>query len=91
MTSQSQTCYSILIKKSAAKEIRAITRKADRQRILERIEALAENPRPPGCKKLSGGDAYRVRQGRFRIVYTIEDAVLVVQIVKVGDRQQVYR
>lgn len=91
MSSSSKTRYSIRIKKSASKEIRAITRKVDRQRIVARIEALAVNPRPPGCKKLSGGDAYRVRQGQFRIVYTIEDDVLVVQIVKVGNRQNIYR
>jgi len=83
--------YKLRIKKSAAKELEAIPRKIDRQRVIKRIESLAENPRPPGCKKLSGSDRYRVRQGSYRIVYAIEDAELVVYIVKVGDRKHVYK
>ena len=83
--------YRIEIKRSAAKEIRAIRRKADRQRIVARIAALAEEPRPPGCTKLSGREAYRMRQGEYRIVYTITDALLVVEVVKVGHRRGVYR
>lgn len=83
--------YRIEITKSAAKEIRAISRKADRQRLVSRIRQLAADPRPPGCAKLSGRDAYRVRQGAYRVVYTIEDDRLVVEIVKVGHRRDVYR
>ena len=83
--------YRIEIKKSAAKEIRAIGRKKDRQRVVDRIGALAADPRPPGCTKLSGQEAYRVRQGKYRIVYTIDDGVLVVEVVKVGNRRDVYR
>jgi len=83
--------YRIEIKKSAAKEIRAIARKADRQRVVARIGALAEDPRPPGCTKLSGQEAYRVRQGAYRILYTIDDDVLMVEVVKVGHRRDVYR
>ena len=83
--------YRIDIRPSAAKEIRAVGQKTDRQRIVARIEALAENPRPSGCTKLSGRDAYRVRQGSFRILYTIADAVLVVEIIAVGNRRDVYR
>lgn len=60
--------YRIELKKSAAEEIRAIARKKDRQRVVERIAALADDPRPPGCTKLSGREAYRVRQGAYRIV-----------------------
>jgi len=82
--------YRLLIKPSAAKEIEAIPSKKDRQRIVERILKLADNPRPPGCEKLSGQDKYRVRQGRYRIVYTIEDNDLLVYIVKVGHRKDVY-
>jgi len=52
---------------------------------------LAEDPRPPGSKKLSGNDKYRVRQGTYRIVYSIEDNELIVVVVKVGHRKDVYR
>ena len=83
--------YKLRIKKSAVKELEAISRKSDRQRIAARIESLAENPRPPGCKKLSGSDRYRIRQGDFRIVYSVEDDELVVYVVKNGDRKSVYR
>ena len=83
--------YRIEIKKSAAKEIRAIARKKDRRRVVERIASLAENPRPTGCTKLSGREAYRVRQGEYRVVYTVEDDALVVEVVKVGHRRDVYR
>ena len=83
--------YKLRIKKSAAKELEAISRKADRQRVAKRIDALAEDPRPPGSKKLSGSERYRVRQGSYRIVYAIEDDELVVYIVKIGDRKSVYR
>ena len=83
--------YRIEVKRSAAKEIRAIGQKRDRQRVIARIAALADDPRPPGCTKLSGREAYRIRQGSYRIVYTIEDEALVVEIVKVGHRRDVYR
>lgn len=83
--------YRIEIKRSAAREIRAIGRKQDRQRVVDRIGSLADDPRPAGCTKLSGQDAYRVRQGAYRIVYTVADDVLVVEVVKVGHRRDVYR
>ena len=81
----------LLIKPSAVKEIEAIPLKWDRRRVVERISQLAENPRPVGVEKISGQDKYRVRQGRYRILYAIEDQDLIVQIVKVGQRQDVYR
>ena len=83
--------YRILIKPSAVKEIEAISPKKDRQRLVGRISKLADNPRPPGCEKLSGQEKYRIRQGRYRIVYSIEDQDLVVYVVKVGHRKDVYR
>ncbi len=82
--------YRIEIKRSAGIELRKIGSKKDRQRIVERIEALAKDPRPIGCQKLSGQEAYRIRQGVFRIVYTIEDDLLLVTIIKVGHRRDVY-
>ena len=83
--------YSLRIKKSARKELESIATKADRRRIIRRIESLAVDPRPPGSLKLSGLERYRLRQGRFRILYAIEDTVLVVSIIKIGDRKNVYQ
>jgi mRNA interferase RelE/StbE len=83
--------YRLLIKQSAAKEIEASPKK-DRLRIIKRIQELASHPRPPGCEKLSGHDEkYRVRQGAYRIVYSISDIELTVCVVKVGHRREVYR
>jgi len=72
------------------KDIEAIPSKKDRQRLVERILKLADNPRPAGCEKLSGQNKYRVRQGRYRILYAIEDENLLVYVVKVGHRKDVY-
>ena len=83
--------YRVEISRSAAKEIRAIGRKADRRRVVDRIGALAHDPRPPGCSKLTGSEAYRIRQGVYRIVYTVADDVLTVEVVRVGHRRDVYR
>ena len=83
--------YELLIKRSAVKEIEAISRKRDRQRVVARIRRLADDPRPPGCRKLSGRERYRIRQGAYRILYAIEDERLVVYVVKVGQRGRVYR
>ncbi len=83
--------YRLLIKPSATKEIEAAPKK-DRLRIIKRIQDLSTDPRPPGCEKLSGHeDKYRVRQGAYRIVYSISDTELVVCVVKVGHRKEVYR
>lgn len=82
--------YELAFKASVAKDLRAIP-KRDVQRILERISALADEPRPTDCEKLSGQERYRIRQGIYRIVYGIEDAMLTVLIVKVGHRREVYR
>jgi mRNA interferase RelE/StbE len=73
------------------KEIEAVPRKKDRQRIVKRIEQLGDEPRPAGCQKLSGHDRYRIRQGQYRIVYGVEDDKLIVYVVKVGHRKDVYR
>lgn len=83
--------YKVLIKPSAVKELENFPRKKDRQRIVERISALADDPRPHGSQKLSGKDRYRLRQGSYRIIYAIEDDALVVYVVKIGHRKDVYR
>ena len=82
--------YKVIVKKSVAKDLRKIPKK-DVRRILAAIRALAGNPRPPQSKKLSGQDRYRIRQGNYRILYAIEDDRLIVCVVKVGDRRDVYR
>jgi len=82
--------YNVLITKSAAKELEAIPEK-DRRRIIERIRGLAGEPRPFGVEKLSGDDKYRIRQGNFRILYEILDRDLVVTVIRIGDRRDVYR
>jgi mRNA interferase RelE/StbE len=82
--------YSIFFKDSVRKDLDAIP-KNDLQRIIERIGSLAENPRPQGCEKLSGQEKYRLRQGDYRIIYSIEDTQLIVWVVKVGHRREVYR
>ena len=84
--------YSLRIKASAAKEIEAIEPLKVRRQVVRRIRRLSENPRPPGCQKLGGQEnRYRVRQGDYRIVYSITDQVLTVVVVKVGHRRDVYR
>ena len=84
--------YRLLIKPSAAKEIEGIGTKRDRERIVGRIQVLATEPRPSGCEKVAGPSAlFRVRQGPYRIVYTVDDPTRTIVIIKVGHRREVYR
>ena len=84
--------YKLQIKESAAKELESLGTKKDREKIVTRITALAVEPRPSGSEKLQGEEnKYRVRQGNYRIVYSIDDAKRIVVIVKIGDRKEVYR
>jgi mRNA interferase RelE/StbE len=82
--------YKIYFKKSVEKDLKVIPKK-DLVKILERIEALAEDPRPQGCEKLSGQLKYRLRQGRYRILYSVQDDELTIWVVKVGHRKDIYR
>lgn len=82
--------YSILLTRSAAKELEAVPMN-DRRRIVRRIAALADDPRPAGVEKLSGDNKFRVRQGDYRILYEIVDAELIVTVVRIGNRRDVYR
>lgn len=82
--------FSLAFKKSVAKDLRNIPNK-DVKRILKIIELLCENPRADGCIKLSGQERYRVRQGVYRIVYEIQDAELIVLVVKIAHRSVVYK
>ena len=81
--------YNIVFRRSVYKDLRSVP-KADVKRILARIDSLAEDPRGPGCEKLSGQERYRIRQGAYRIVYEIVDEQLVVTVVKIGHRGSVY-
>ena len=83
--------YRLSIKPSARKELVAVATKKDRQRIVRLIQSLAEEPRPPGCQKLSGYDRYRVRQGNYRILYQIQDNELIIVVVRIGPRREIYR
>jgi len=76
--------------RSAARELEAVPLK-DRRRIAARIALLAAEPRPVGCEKLSGEEKFRLRQGDYRILYEIVDQELVVTVVRVGHRRDVYR
>ncbi|MDF7825337.1 type II toxin-antitoxin system RelE/ParE family toxin [Pontiellaceae bacterium B12227] len=82
--------YKITFKKSVSKDLKNVSKK-DVLRILEAIKALSDNPRPPQSKKLSGQEKYRLRQGNFRILYSIEDDKLIIQVVKIGHRRDVYQ
>lgn len=82
--------YKIFFKRSVEKDFEPIPKK-DLKRILDRIKMLSEDPRPSGSEKLTGQERYRVRQGRYRIVYSIQDNELTVWVVKVGHRKGIYR
>jgi len=82
--------YRILIKPSASKELESIPR-TDLRRIVKGIQNLSEIPRPSGSEKLSGEVRYRVRQGPYRIVYSVDDKTHKAVVVKVGHRREVYR
>jgi mRNA interferase RelE/StbE len=82
--------YNLRVKRSAERELRRFPSR-DVERITEAIAALSVNPRPPGGQKLATGDGYRVRQGDYRIVYTVDDGKRVVEIYKIGHRRDVYR
>jgi mRNA interferase RelE/StbE len=82
--------YSLFFKESVDKDLDGIPKK-DLRRILARIKSLAAEPRPQGCEKLTGRGRYRLRQGRYRIVYAIQDEGRIVTVVKVGHRKDIYR
>ncbi|NCC50598.1 MAG: type II toxin-antitoxin system RelE/ParE family toxin [Spartobacteria bacterium] len=82
--------YDVVLRKSVLKDLDGIPKK-DAKRIMSAIGCLADNPGPPQAKKLSGHDRYRLRQGVYRILYSIEDDKLIVCVVKVGHRREVYR
>ena len=82
--------YEIYFKESVWKDLKGIP-KRDLKRILSRTQSLGDDPRPSGSEKLTGQELYRVRQGNYRILYSIEDNELTVWVIKVGHRKEVYR
>lgn len=82
--------YSINFKVSVAKDLRCIP-KAEVKKILTRIDQLAEDPRPVQAEKLTNREEYRVRQGRYRILYTVSDEIVCIEIVKIAHRKDIYR
>ena len=82
--------YKIFFKESVEKDLKTITKTAVRK-ILLRIGALASNPRPPGCEKLTDQELYRIRQGNYRVIYSIQDKELTIWIIKIGHCRDVYR
>ena len=78
--------FELRFKPSVAKDLRGIP-KTEVRRLLKRIEALGDDPRPAGCEKLTGRDVYRIRQGVYRIVYSVDDADVVIEVIKVGPRR----
>lgn len=82
--------YALSILPSAQKELARLS-DSDYRRVVAAIQGLATTPRPVGCKKLTGSDEWRIRVGQYRVVYEIEDAALVVTVIKVGHRRDVYR
>jgi mRNA interferase RelE/StbE len=80
--------YELRVRSSVTKDLRGIP-KADVKRILARMESLRDDPRAPGCEKLSGAELYRVRQGVYRIVYEIHDEWIVVEVIRAGHRSEV--
>ena len=82
--------YKVLIKPSAAKELESLP-KPDRIRVARKIHALAGSPRPHGSEKLTSEEKYRLRQGSYRVVYSINDPERTVLVVKIAHRREVYR
>jgi len=83
--------YDVFIKPSALKELESVGSRKLRRSLAERIQALADDPRPPGCRKLSSRNQYRLRRGAYRVVYSIVDERRTVLVVKIGHRKDVYR
>jgi mRNA interferase RelE/StbE len=82
--------YELRFKRSVARDLRDLPR-ADVERVLARIDTLRDDPRPAGSEKLSAQERYRLLQGNCRILYTVADAKLLIEIVKIGHRRDVYR
>ena len=84
--------YKLSIKRSAAKELETVEPQSLRLRIVSKIQALAKEPRPSGSEKLAGAEnCYRIRQGDYRVLYTVDDQAVVVEVVRIAHRRGAYR
>jgi len=81
--------YKLFIEKAVYKQLKNIPER-DYQKVMASIAALANNPRPPGCKKLKGRPGYRVREGNYRVIYEINDKILTVTVIEAGNRKEIY-
>jgi mRNA interferase RelE/StbE len=81
--------YKLFIEKAVYKQLKNIQER-DYKKIMASIATLANNPRPPGCKKLKGRPGYRIREGNYRIIYEINDKILTVTVIEAGDRKEIY-
>jgi mRNA interferase RelE/StbE len=82
--------YAVVFRSSAAKELRKLPAPA-RKQVSEAIDSLAADSRPQGVRKMAGADAWRIRIGDYRVVYSIADQQLMIEIIKIGNRRDVYR
>jgi mRNA interferase RelE/StbE len=82
--------YQIILRPAALRQLKKINKK-ERLKLFAAIELLAQDPRPPASRQLKGRDGWRVRVGNYRIIYTIDDGVLIITIIAVGHRRDVYR
>ena len=82
--------YRLLIKPSAVKELEALPAQ-DRRRLVTRLKRLSTDPRPAGSERLSASDLYRIRQGNYRVLYSMDDRERIVLVIKIGHRRNVYR
>lgn len=82
--------YELIVRHSVRKDVEKIPQK-DLTRILNKLEALRNDPKPAGCVKLSGSEYYRIRQGDYRIIYEVQGKVLIIVLIKIGHRREVYK
>ncbi|EKR75119.1 type II toxin-antitoxin system RelE/ParE family toxin [Leptospira noguchii] len=82
--------YSVLLSKSAIKQLDKLPDNITYS-LIKIIEDLAKNPRPQGSKKLKGRNGFRIRKGNYRIIYEIFDQKLIVEVIAIGDRKEIYK
>ncbi|MEV7526955.1 type II toxin-antitoxin system RelE/ParE family toxin [Agrococcus sediminis] len=85
------TSYSVEFTTAAARELKKLEPRAARDKILEKVRALADDPRPPGCRKIAGEQhAWRIRVGDYRVLYEVDDRVVTVAVFRIAHRREVY-
>ena len=82
--------YEIQILRRAQRSLARLPER-EYERVRDAIRILADEPRPPGCRKLTGRDGWRIRIGQYRVIYEIDDAARIVTVLDIGHRREVYR